>query len=96
MEGKFFKTIYANKGDETLLSWRIQKIFSTEKTLTQVKTTFAENKQLLLDETVSKLLDETVAIHEENDDRRTPLNEAAFIVRYIARALSMQKKMSKV
>ena len=47
MEGKFFKTIYANKGDETLLSWRIQKTFSTEKTLTQVKTTFAENKQLL-------------------------------------------------
>lgn len=110
--------ILADKGDEILLNWRAKKVFSTEKTLTQVKSTFEENEQiltmllgirlqsedvkftkrryireknkhLLLDETISELLDETVAIHEKQDNRNTQLNEAAFIVRHVARALSM-------
>lgn len=110
--------ILADQGDETLLSWRAKKVFSTEKTLEQVRQTFIENEQiltmlvgvrlrsedikftkrryireknkhLLLDETVSELLDETFTIHEENYSRNTQLNEAAFIVRHVARALSM-------
>ena len=39
--------ILADKGDEILWNWRDQKIFTTEKTLTQVKTTFEENTQIL-------------------------------------------------
>lgn len=48
-----------------------------------------KNKRLLLDETISELLDENVTIHEEQGSRHTQLNEAAFIVRHVARALSM-------
>ena len=48
-----------------------------------------KNKRLLLDETISELLDENVTIHEEQGSRHTKLNEAAFFVRHVARALSM-------
>lgn len=38
-----------------------------------------KNKRLLLDETISELLDENVTIHEEQGSRHTQLNEAAFL-----------------